>query len=65
MSDGASEWLTTGEAAELVGVSIATIRRWQKMGRLPGYRTPSNRRYFKRRDIEAAIVFDEPVARAE
>lgn len=32
--------LTTGQAADLLGVSAATVRRWVGDGQLPGFRTP-------------------------
>jgi excisionase family DNA binding protein len=38
--------LTTGEAAEHLGVSLSTIRRWSNMGYLLGYRTPGGQRRF-------------------
>lgn len=38
-------WLWIGEAAKLMGVSIATLRRWEKTGRLIPEREGRNRRY--------------------
>lgn len=32
--------LTTGQAADLLGVSSATVRRWVGDGQIPGFRTP-------------------------
>ncbi len=34
--------ITIKEAAELFGVSIQTIRRWDKSGKLKAYRHPMN-----------------------
>ena len=34
------------EFAELLGVSVSTIQRWDKKGLLVAYRTPTNRRYY-------------------
>ena len=38
--------LTTSEAAEHLGVSLSTIRRWSDLGYLRGYRTPGGQRRF-------------------
>ena len=38
-------WLWIGEAAELMGVSISTLRRWETTGRLIPERCGRNRRY--------------------
>ena len=35
------EIMTTEETAEVVGVHIATVRRWLNSGELPGYNTPA------------------------
>ena len=34
------------EFAELLGVSVKTLQRWDKKGLLVAYRTPTNRRYY-------------------
>ena len=34
------------EAAELIGVSVKTLQRWDRDGKLVANRTPSNRRYY-------------------
>ncbi len=45
--------LSIGETAQLLGVSIDTLREWDKNGVLPSFRpTPSGHRYYKREDIE-------------
>lgn len=45
-------WLSIGEAAELVGVSRDTLRRWEKKGKVKVYRTPTNRRTYKQSELE-------------
>ena len=50
-----AEWLTVGEAAQMLGIDPATLRRWAgQPGRLPGVRVyrPGRHCYFHRDDIE-------------
>lgn len=37
--------LSTGQAAKLIGCNSKTVRRWVDLGRLEGYKTPTNLRY--------------------
>jgi|GEM_PF-3551692 len=46
-----SEILTTGEAADLLGVSTETVRRWCAQGILP-FEQPGQHKRFRRRDVE-------------
>lgn len=51
--DGAPEFLQVSEAAEYIGVSAQTLRRWDRSGRLPAVRRPENGyRYYRRSDLE-------------
>lgn len=34
------------EFATLVGVTVKTLQRWDRDGKLKAYRTPTNRRYY-------------------
>ena len=52
--------LTSGEAAELVGVSPDTLRRWAKSGRVRHVVTPSRRILFDPADIEAIYRTVDP-----
>ena len=45
--------LTVRLAAETLGVSAATVRRWADQGTLPSGRTPGNQRRFKMGDVKA------------
>jgi excisionase family DNA binding protein len=51
MSD-TSEWVSLGEAAEIIGVHPATIRNWTERGELPFRRTPGGHRRFRRADLQ-------------
>jgi excisionase family DNA binding protein len=44
--------LLTAEAAQLLGVSEATVRLWERHGRLDAIKTARGVRLFDRRDIE-------------
>jgi DNA repair protein RadD len=47
------EYLQVGEAADYVGVSPQTLRRWDRDGRLTAVRRPdSTYRYYRRADLE-------------
>lgn len=43
--------LRLGEAAEILGVSPDTVRRWAQSGRLPSERTAGGQRTVKRADV--------------
>jgi len=43
--------LSIGNAAEQLGISIDTIRRWEKKGRITAYRSPGGHRYFKKDEL--------------
>lgn len=46
------------EAAELIGVSVKTLQRWDRDGKLVAYRTPTNRRYYTEEQIKEAMKGD-------
>ena len=57
-----------GEAAEMLGVSVETVRRWQTSGRLAGTRTSGGQRLVPLADVQrllgerrAAAVTDRPI----
>ena len=43
--------LSTSQAANALGVSLGTIRRWADMGYLESYRTPGGQRRYTRYEI--------------
>lgn len=53
--------LSIGEASEYLGVSIDTLRRWNKKGKIESYRSPGNHRYFKKQDLDG--LFDRKYER--
>ncbi len=52
-----AEFLSIGKAAELLGVSIQTIRRWDRSGKISSIRSPGGHRYFNKRDLKK--LFDK------
>lgn len=49
-------WLSIGEAASLLGLSIETLRRYDASGRLKAFRSPGNQRRYRRSQINAALT---------
>jgi len=50
--DNFSVYLTIAEAAELLGVSVSTLRNWDRQGKLLARRHPINRyRLYNRAEI--------------
>lgn len=48
--------LSIGEASELIGVSIDTLRQWEKKNILPSFRpSPASKRYYRQEDIDAFL----------
>jgi excisionase family DNA binding protein len=47
--------LSTSQAAQALGVSLGTIRRWSDMGYLQSYRTPGGQRRFSQEQIDAFV----------
>jgi excisionase family DNA binding protein len=48
--------LSTSQAAQALGVSLGTIRRWSDMGYLESYRTPGGQRRFSAQQIDQFLV---------
>jgi len=45
-------WLTTGEVAALLGVSLDTVKRYLAQGRLEGITLPSGHRRITRESVD-------------
>jgi predicted site-specific integrase-resolvase len=46
---------TVSEFSKIVGVSVNTLQRWDREGRLKPNRTPSNRRIYTDKDVSLAL----------
>lgn len=51
--EGYREYVTIGEAAEILGISIDTVRRWEKSGKLQAERLDGKNRFFPVDELEA------------
>ncbi|MFN4000911.1 MerR family DNA-binding transcriptional regulator [Microcella sp.] len=45
--------LPIGEVARMLGVSVGTLRNWEKSGKIATFRTPGGQRRFRAEDVEA------------
>lgn len=48
--------LSVSQAAELIGVSVSTLQRWDRSGVLPALRTPTNQRRYRRSDVLSVVT---------
>ena len=48
-------FLNVSEAADFLGVSAASLRKWSDDGLVPVYRTPGGQRRFSAADLEAFL----------
>ncbi|GAB4473818.1 MAG: helix-turn-helix domain-containing protein [Anaerolineae bacterium] len=61
-----SDWVSLGEAADILGVHPTTVRHWADSGELPSQRTPGGHRRFRRSDLaQWASVRSRETAPAE
>lgn len=51
-----AQLLSIGEAANRLGISVDTLRRWSNEGRVPAVTLPSGHRRFRLEDIEAMVT---------
>ena len=45
------EIMSISEASKYLGVSMDTIRRWEKKGYIKSFRTPGNHRRYNKEDL--------------
>ena len=62
-SPTAPRWLRVQQAADLLGVSPNTVRRWVAQGRIACRRTPSGQRRFLADDLERVLGNGHPASR--
>jgi excisionase family DNA binding protein len=47
--------LTTGQVAEMFGVTAETVASWADTEKLPSFRTPGGHRRFRPADVDALL----------
>jgi excisionase family DNA binding protein len=62
MMNDAQNYLTTFDAAKVLQVSPATVRLWNRLGKLPAIRTEGGMRLFTREDV-ARLATERRLAR--
>lgn len=55
------KWLSTGQAAKYLGVTVRTIYRWEAAGRLHPLRLPTGQRRFSRLEVAGVLRFRKHV----
>jgi len=56
-SNNLADYMTVREAAKYLGVSISTLRNWDRLGKLIPYRNPMNNyRLYKRTDLDNILL---------
>ena len=50
--EASQRFLNVSEAAEFLGVSAASLRKWSDQGIVPVYRTPGGQRRYSSADLE-------------
>lgn len=56
MSENLRDYLTVSEAAEFVGVSAATLRNWDRAGKVKAIRHPINGyRLYRKEDLSSLL----------
>lgn len=51
----ADPWLSSGEAAALVGVDRRTLRSWEDQGLITAHQTPGGHRRYRKSEVEALL----------
>lgn len=51
--------MAIGEVAKSFGVTVGTVRNWEKQGLIEAIRTPGGQRRFRRTDIEALLTSEK------
>jgi excisionase family DNA binding protein len=54
--EASQRFLNVSEAAEFLGVSAASLRKWSDQGLVPVYRTPGGQRRYSPDDLEGFLA---------
>lgn len=48
--------ISIGQAAKYLGISRDTLRRWEKAGKITPVRSPTNRRYYTKKQLDELMM---------
>lgn len=48
--------LPIGEVARMAGVTVATVRNWERAGKISSFRTPGGQRRFPLAEVNRALA---------
>lgn len=51
-----NKWLAIGDASKYLGVSRDTLRRWERKGKIKAVRSPTNRRYYTKKQLDELMA---------
>ena len=54
--EASQRFMNVSEAAEFLGVSAASLRKWSDQGIVPVYRTPGGQRRYSSEDLEQFLA---------
>ncbi|MGE5659450.1 MAG: IS607 family transposase, partial [Actinomycetota bacterium] len=54
-------YVTPKKAAEILGVHVSSLRRWESEGKLQAIRTPGGQRRYNLKEVEKAAEQPKPV----
>ena len=54
--EASQRFLNVSEAADFLGVSAASLRKWSDQGLVPVYRTPGGQRRYSPHDLEEFLA---------
>jgi DNA (cytosine-5)-methyltransferase 1 len=54
--DKDNKWVPIGEASKHLGVSRDTLRRWERRGKIKAIRSPTNRRYYTKNQLDQLMA---------
>jgi excisionase family DNA binding protein len=60
MASDEQVWLTRKEVAARLGVTVQTVYRWTREGRLPAYKGPGGQYRHKAADIDSVVQKIDP-----
>lgn len=54
--DKENKWVAIGDASKYLGVSRDTLRRWERRGKIKAIRSPTNRRYYTKKQLDELMA---------